>query len=181
MLAAAMAILDAYGLGDLTMRRLATTLGVQPGALYWHFENKQTLLAALADQILADLPALRHEDWSGSVQLWATRLHDQLRRHRSGAELVSSVVALRPWEDSPARVVEDLLIESGVEQPAARATASGVLHLVLGHTMDEEQAAQLAELGVRPDGVEANSTALLDEAVSLLIAGVQTTFHPQNS
>lgn len=41
----AMAILDEFGLADLTMRRLATSLGVQPGALYWHFPNKQTLLA----------------------------------------------------------------------------------------------------------------------------------------
>ncbi len=48
----AMAILDEYGLGDLTMRKLATSLGVQPGALYWHFPNKQTLLGAMADRIL---------------------------------------------------------------------------------------------------------------------------------
>ena len=53
----AMAILDEYGLADLTMRRLASSLGVQPGALYWHFPNKQTLLGALADRILAPLDA----------------------------------------------------------------------------------------------------------------------------
>ncbi len=53
----AMAILDEFGLPDLTMRRLATALGVQPGALYWHFPNKQTLLGALADKILEDVDA----------------------------------------------------------------------------------------------------------------------------
>src|SRR5699024_7723468 len=36
-LSGAIAILDEYGLGDLTMRRLGAALGVQAGALYWHF------------------------------------------------------------------------------------------------------------------------------------------------
>ena len=48
----AIAVLDAYGLADLTMRRLGAELGVQPSALYHHFANKQALLAAVADEIL---------------------------------------------------------------------------------------------------------------------------------
>ncbi|GEA88717.1 TetR family transcriptional regulator [Cellulomonas cellasea] len=63
--AAALEILDEYGLGDLTMRRLATSLGVQPGALYWHVANKQALLAEVADAIVADLPALTTGDAPG--------------------------------------------------------------------------------------------------------------------
>ena len=47
----AMAILDEYGLADLTMRRLATSLGVQPGALYWHFPTKEDLLLAAIDEL----------------------------------------------------------------------------------------------------------------------------------
>ena len=49
----AIAVLDAYGLADLSMRRLGAELGVQPSALYHHFTDKQTLLAAVADEILA--------------------------------------------------------------------------------------------------------------------------------
>ena len=33
---AALAILAEYGLGDVSMRRVAAALGVAPGALYWH-------------------------------------------------------------------------------------------------------------------------------------------------
>ena len=51
--AKAAAILDSYGIADLTMRRLARELDVTPGALYWHFANKQELLGAVADQVLA--------------------------------------------------------------------------------------------------------------------------------
>ncbi|MDT5236293.1 MAG: TetR/AcrR family transcriptional regulator, tetracycline repressor protein, partial [Mycobacterium sp.] len=49
---AATALLDNYGVADLTMRRLARELDVSPGALYWHFANKQRLLGAVADRIL---------------------------------------------------------------------------------------------------------------------------------
>src|SRR3954469_7069845 len=53
---AAMEILRSYGLADLSMRRLARDLGVQPGALYWHVKNKQELLGVRAGQFLAAVP-----------------------------------------------------------------------------------------------------------------------------
>ncbi|MDO4784446.1 MAG: TetR family transcriptional regulator [Propionibacteriaceae bacterium] len=174
-LGAAMEILDAYGLADLTMRRLAATLGVQPGALYWHFANKQTLLSAIADEILRELPTAPTGDWRAGIREWALRLHDLLRTRRSAAELVSGVLALRSWEDSPGRDVERWLVASGIAPRTARAAASGVLHLVLGHTADEEQADQLAELGVREEGVPHDSRDLLDDGVALLLAGVGAT------
>lgn len=55
-LAAAMELLDQRGLPDLTMRKLAAELGVRPSALYWHFPDKQTLLARLADRIIGSAP-----------------------------------------------------------------------------------------------------------------------------
>jgi TetR/AcrR family transcriptional regulator, tetracycline repressor protein len=51
----ALALADAEGLEALTIRRLATELGVTPMALYWHFRNKEELLAGLGDQIWREL------------------------------------------------------------------------------------------------------------------------------
>ena len=51
----ALALGDAEGLEALTIRRIATELGVTPMALYWHFRNKEELLAGLADQIWSEL------------------------------------------------------------------------------------------------------------------------------
>ena len=39
------------------MRRLATALGVQNGATYWHFRSKQALLEVMADTLLTGLTA----------------------------------------------------------------------------------------------------------------------------
>jgi TetR/AcrR family tetracycline transcriptional repressor len=51
----ALALGDAEGVEALTIRRLATELGVTPMALYWHFRNKEELLAALGDQVWSEL------------------------------------------------------------------------------------------------------------------------------
>ena len=58
---AALSVLDRVGLPDLSMRRLAEDLGVQPSALYWHVASKQELLAAVSARILSPV-ALRPGD-----------------------------------------------------------------------------------------------------------------------
>ncbi|PIF01874.1 MAG: TetR family transcriptional regulator [Propionibacterium sp.] len=176
-LSAAVEILDSYGLADLTMRRLAANLGVQPGALYWHFANKQTLLAAIADLILSDLELTNTADWQAGLQNWANQFHQLLRAHRSGAELVSSVLALRDWTQSPGIAIEKLLIANGISADIAYAGAANLLHLVLGHTFDEEQSIQLVELGVKdknqvkPEELQ----KVLATGVQLIISGLENT------
>lgn len=56
---AAMNILADFGLGDLTMRRLARELGVQPSALYWHVADKQSLFVLLAARMAAEADTAR--------------------------------------------------------------------------------------------------------------------------
>lgn len=55
----ALEIVEAEGLGGLTMRRLAGKLGVAATAIYWHVGDKDALLDALAERIAArvgDIP-----------------------------------------------------------------------------------------------------------------------------
>ena len=47
---AALAIADADGLGALTIRSLATELGVKPMSVYYHVAGKDDILAALEGQ-----------------------------------------------------------------------------------------------------------------------------------
>lgn len=172
-LGAALEIVDSYGLGDLSMRRLAGALGVQPGALYYHVANKQTLLIELADLILADLAEPPPGD-APAVWLtdWGMGLHRRLRAHRCGAELVSAALAMRPTAESPARPVAERLAGAGLSAEDAAAVASGALHLVLGHSLDAEQRAQYADLG-HDSGVEPAESGerRLDAALGMLARG----------
>ena len=61
---AALDLLDEAGMDGLTVRALASRLGVQAPALYWHVPSKQALLDEMATQIwrcigdvMAGLPA----------------------------------------------------------------------------------------------------------------------------
>src|SRR4051794_6147278 len=49
----ALTLMDAEGADAITIRRIAQEFGVTPMALYWHVANKEELLAAMGDALLA--------------------------------------------------------------------------------------------------------------------------------
>ncbi|MFE3452501.1 TetR/AcrR family transcriptional regulator C-terminal domain-containing protein [Nonomuraea sp. NPDC059194] len=88
----ALVLLDEVGLDKLTLRRLATELGVQAPALYWHFTGKQELLDAMADALAREIPLpplAEGQPWQGWL---ADRMRDQRRvltSRRDAARLFS--------------------------------------------------------------------------------------------
>lgn len=171
--AAGISILDRYGLGDLSMRRIAEALGVQAGALYYHVPNKQALLAAIADQILGGIPQLDETLPAGEwLNAWAHGLRAALLSHRDGAELVASALASGHGAVDPSAVGIYRLKAAGLANPDLTMTA--LLHLVLGHVVQEQTQAQMRDFGVLP--AEDTSRHVGEEgfewAVGLLIGGV---------
>ena len=145
----AVGLLDRYGLGDLSMRRLAAELEVQPSALYHHFTDKQTLLAAVADEILrrgARAPATGSA-WEDGVQAFCGELRDAMLAYRDGAELVATVHAFGLGARSLAGDLETRLVEAGFEPGLSRVAARTLLHYVFGHTSDEQAHLQAASAG----------------------------------
>lgn len=168
---AGLGILDAYGLGDLSMRRVADVLGVQAGALYYHVPNKQSLLAALSDEILgaASVPdETQVEPW---LRAWATGLRAALLARRDGAELVASSLAVGLGKTNPTGQGSRVLLVHGVAQPEA--TMATLLHFVLGHVLEEQTQSQLHVLGVI-DAFDADEAlSRFDWGIDLIVAGVR--------
>jgi AcrR family transcriptional regulator len=86
----ALAVADSDGLDAVAVRRLARDLGVTPMALYWHVADKDALLDALADHLVARVdrtldPAL---DWPEQLRSLLRSLLAVLRAHPGAAELV---------------------------------------------------------------------------------------------
>jgi TetR/AcrR family transcriptional regulator, tetracycline repressor protein len=171
--AEALRILDEDGLPDLTMRRLAAALDVQPSALYWHFASKQDIIAELSDRILARTPAPHAgEDWAESLHARALALRDALLAYRDGAEVVASTLALglgtvRP-RDAFARAIED----AGFAPDTAVRAATALMHFVLGHVSHEQERMQYESLGVRADAGDDDSAPDFRFGVDLFIAGL---------
>jgi DNA-binding transcriptional regulator YhcF (GntR family) len=90
-LASAIAIADAEGLGAVSMRRIAVELGVATMALYRHVRGKGKLLVLMADHILGEtpLPATRPQGWRPQLELVARLQWAIYRRHPWLARVIS--------------------------------------------------------------------------------------------
>lgn len=173
--AAALRILDEYGLADLTMRRLGTTLDVKAGALYWHFGNKQSLLAAVAGRVLGEFrPPSDELPMAGWLRAWASALRRTLLAHRDGAELLASVAAMDMLESDPRAAGRVRLGESGLAPDRADAVMQAFWHFVVGHVVEEQTRAQLAELGVLERFDDAHAERQFVIGVDVFVAGAAT-------
>lgn len=182
--ATAVRVLDEYGLADLTMRRLAAELDVQPSALYHHFPGKQALLAAVADHLLSRQPLLdpgaRDVDWQPRLAAGAHRLRDNLLACRDGAEVVATVLAYGLGSVRPDTIFADLLstpgpVGAGLDPATAAVAARTVVLFVLGHTGDEQVHLQAGSAGAISDAPRAESD--FDLALSMVLAGVRVVAH----
>jgi AcrR family transcriptional regulator len=96
----ALAMADAEGIEALTIRRLATDLGVTPMALYWHFADKERLLDGVAELVLSQVK-LSVDDES---RPWDQRLRevlDQLLGVLAAHTSVTDVVKTRILQCEP--------------------------------------------------------------------------------
>jgi TetR/AcrR family transcriptional regulator, tetracycline repressor protein len=86
----ALALSDAEGLDALTIRRLATELGVTPMALYWHFRSKEELLGGLVERVWSEIDTNVDEaaDWSQQLRGLLESLLRVLREHPSAPTLL---------------------------------------------------------------------------------------------
>ncbi len=158
----ALSILDEFGLADLSMRRLAGVLDVQPSALYWHVPNKQTLLALVSDQIIERAAFVDREDftkddrldWKSFTLAESIAIRDALLAFRDGAEVVSSTLALGLGAEGALARIRAGIDEAGFEPEVARVAAESILFLVLGQVWHEQQRMQADSLGVVAAAVE---------------------------
>ncbi|MBN9632786.1 MAG: TetR/AcrR family transcriptional regulator C-terminal domain-containing protein [Actinobacteria bacterium] len=190
----ALRILDDYGLPDLTMRRLAAALDVQPSALYWHFPNKQTLLADLADRIVARGagapsadpatsldPATRPDAtaWPDRLRAESAALRDALLAYRDGGEVVASTYALGLGDSAAQHRLAAAAASGGFDAETSDRAATALLHFVLGHVSHEQQRMQFDSIGVLATGEAADPLDVSDSAaafafgVDLLVGGLE--------
>jgi AcrR family transcriptional regulator len=81
-LSAAVGLADRDGVESLSMRRLASELGVVPMALYKHVANKEELLDGMLDIVVADFDAPRADlPWKEAVRERILSAREALLRH----------------------------------------------------------------------------------------------------
>ena len=176
----ALAVLDDYGLESLTMRRLAAELGVQPSALYHHVPNKQTLLAAVADEILIrGRRPRRAQAWDRRVIEICTELRDAMLAYRDGAEVVVTAHTFGLGGGTPAESLRQALRDGGLTENLVDLGTRVLLHLVFGHAMEEQTALQAASAGAidRAPGGPAD----FEQGLELVLDGMRSRINRAKS
>lgn len=178
----ALRILDEFGLADLSMRRLAGVLEVQPSALYWHVPNKQTLLALVADQIIDRAATVDHAvagDWKAITLAESIAIRDALLAFRDGAEVVSSTLALGLGADGALARIRVGIDAVCPDVEMARIASESILFLILGQVWHEQQRMQADSLGVVSPTVAADPADLnldsdsLGFSIELILGGLE--------
>ena len=133
-------LLGEVGLDGLTVRRLATELGVQSPALYWHVRTKQELLDGMAGAIIAsaELRPLRDDEtWQEWLAGRARAYRRAMLGHRDGARLVASA---RRAPETVRRFDAELaaMVERGFAPVEALRTIAALNHYVDGSVLEEQ-------------------------------------------
>ena len=87
----AVAVADTAGIGALTMRSLASELGVKPMSLYHYVASKEEILDGIVDLVFSEieLPAA-DGDWRSQMRRRAISARHALRRHPWAIGLMES-------------------------------------------------------------------------------------------
>src|SRR3954452_17002671 len=119
-LGTALRLLDAEGVEALTMRRLASELGVSAMAPYRHVGSKDELLMVLVDRLAARLvyPSRPRDAKGAMLVLWST-LYDSRAEHPRGAEVLASRRMMAPSVLGAIEEIHAALLDAGLSTEAA--------------------------------------------------------------
>ncbi|MBO0779819.1 MAG: TetR/AcrR family transcriptional regulator [Ktedonobacteraceae bacterium] len=131
-------LIDQQGLEALTMRKLASELGVDPMALYRHFKNKEALLDGVADMLWGEivLPG-RETDWEALLRSVATSLYALAHAHPRAYTLLLNrqILPLSMLQLSDA--MRERLQQEGFERQRAGEVICALFSYAIGYAMVE--------------------------------------------
>jgi len=176
---AALELLDEVGLKGLTVRRLATDLGVKSPALYWHIRTKQELLDGMAETILRTAglgPPRDGERWQDWLVRRALAYRDAVQSRRDGALVIASAARLSPEALELFDAELGALVDAGFTPGLALETISALSHYTTGYLL-QEQSTTAAPPSVPADSLLAAALRAGDggfeRGVRLIVAGAE--------
>ena len=172
--ATAVELLDAQGVGGLTMRRLADRLGSGVMSLYWHVSNKEDVFDLALDSVLeygGPPHIVESQDWRGEVVHMLEDWRASMLRHPWSASLLPRR-ALGPNILSRLERLSKTLSRAGVADADMNVAIWSLWNYVMGATItranfdlsDDDRAAsqqRLTRLSERYPTIE-RSRLLLD-------------------
>jgi AcrR family transcriptional regulator len=138
--AGALDLIDRKGLGELSMRNLATELGTGTTTLYRHVAGKDEVLVLVADAVLgeAQLPRpVGGAEWREVLEELARSMRTALGSHPNVAALFAAAVPVGPNSLRARELSLSVLRERGFDEPLAADVYTALAHQVLASVLQE--------------------------------------------
>jgi AcrR family transcriptional regulator len=141
---AAIGILDAEGESALTFRALSARLATGSGAIYWYIADKNALLAAVTDHIVADVmtAVAKSVGPQDAIRTLALGVFDAIEAH----PWVGASLSGDPWQYAVLRILEAVgrqVQALGVPEGAQFNAATALMNCILGIAAQHAAAARL--------------------------------------
>ena len=137
--AEALTVISTDGAGTLSMRALATRLGVVPAALYRHVRSKEQLRDLVVDGVLAEIDCQPGHalTWAEQVKVLAHRLRAVLEDHPGIAGLLKTRDPLGPHSLALAEAFLTPLQAAGLPQRETALAFSLIYDYTLGFALTD--------------------------------------------
>jgi TetR/AcrR family tetracycline transcriptional repressor len=167
----ALGLLDEVGIDGLSTRRLAAELGIKSASLYWHFKDKNELLAEMSGAMFEEcLPAPNVDgadfDWAEWLAEGARAIRRTALSRRDGAQVMAHP---RPKVTTGRAVFEEnvkTLMRSGLADMECRLSMQTFRRYAIGAALQEQSnrgaAAAAGIVGTGEEGFEFGLQTFID-------------------
>lgn len=132
----ALGLIDEWGLEGLSMRALASALGVKASSLYYYFASKEDLLAGIADFLFRRLGRLPDGDnWKERVIGTFLQFRDFVHAHPNAAPLLLRDLPHSPVAKRRADALFRIVSRGGLDPITCSCLLSNLVALLVGHTL----------------------------------------------
>ncbi len=152
-ISAGIRLADRSGIGPLSMRKIATELGVEAMSLYHHVANKEEILDGMVDAVFGEI-AMPSGDahWKVAVRARSISLREVLLAHRWAIGLMDSRTNPGPATLRHHESVLKCLRSGGFSMPMAAHAFSAIDSYIYGFVLQEvslpfESTEEIEELG----------------------------------
>ncbi|WP_030685496.1 TetR/AcrR family transcriptional regulator C-terminal domain-containing protein [Streptomyces globisporus] len=153
--AAAVRMLDEEGLAKLSMRKLATDLGVTAMSLYWYVDTKDDIIEFAMDSVYGefDLAAVDAAgDWRERIRVLALEYRRMLVRHAWMSPSAGQYLNIGPNAIAVGAKIQEAISDTGLPLDRQPGAMSAVFQFVYGYgTIESQFGRRAAEAGMSQD------------------------------
>lgn len=139
----ALELLGEVGLEELTLRRLATQLGIRAPTLYWHFDSKEALIDEMATFVLVEscsglIPPRMQDDGTMWALAFGRAIRTNLLNYRDGGRVVAGSRLTNALFHETTEQLGARLVQSGLSNRQAVVLISTVYTFTVSFVVEEQ-------------------------------------------